>query len=307
MQLYEPLLERDVDGIRRAIAEFRQTRTTEELFSAVARFAVLAYAPAQHAKHAVLTCLSALDTGLTDDLVTGCAIYAAKARQPWSEPPIPDPPPLDEGQPENLDDRLAGERWLARRYRNDDFARELFTTASEDLSDLGHKLIMASAAWRLASLFPGAARFATLRIAVWEMTAYRGETQDASGQAVDVEPLFARLIDTMIANDGDIVTAHSIFLLDAALQTGQEDVIGRVARHLTRGEGTPVDVTRTDKIASPPLRPYDFAKDCGALLKCHAIAERRRAQFPSLDFDGMIAVAQHNLDHSESLEDFPFA
>jgi hypothetical protein len=304
-QLYEPLLERDVDGIRRAIAEFRQTHTTEELFSAIARFAVLAYAPAQHAKHAVLTCLSALDVGLTDELVTECAIYAAKARQPWSEPPIADPPAIDEGLPENLEERLAGERWLARRYRNDDFARELFSAASGDLSDLGHKLIMASAAWRLATQFPDAARFATLRIAVWEMTAYHGDPQNVSSDSVDVGPLFARLIDTMISNEGDIVSGHAIFLLDAALQTGQDDVIGRVSRSL--GEAVTRLPPNIPTSQHPNVEPYDLARDCGSLLKCHAIAKRQRARFPSLDFDGMIAAAQYNLDHSESLEDFPFA
>ncbi len=42
VNLYEPLLERDVAGIRAAIREFRQSHSTQELFETIARFAVLA-------------------------------------------------------------------------------------------------------------------------------------------------------------------------------------------------------------------------------------------------------------------------
>ena len=75
MNLYDPLLERDVDGIRAATREYRRDHTSDELFQAVARFALLAYSPSQHGKHAVISCLSARElrgeTGERyDDLLT---------------------------------------------------------------------------------------------------------------------------------------------------------------------------------------------------------------------------------------------
>ena len=91
--LYDRLIERDIDAIPAAVRRFRDTATSDELFRAIARFAVLAYAPAQHAKHAMLSCLAAFDLrdeagAHDDDLLTECAIYAAQSRQPWSEPPM---------------------------------------------------------------------------------------------------------------------------------------------------------------------------------------------------------------------------
>jgi len=113
MNLYDPLLERDVDGIRAATREYRRDHTSHELFQAVARFALLAYSPSQHGKHAVISCLSAHELRgeageRYDDLLTECAIYAASARQPWSEPPITDPPALDGDEPD--EPRLRAER-----------------------------------------------------------------------------------------------------------------------------------------------------------------------------------------------------
>ena len=95
MKLYEPLIERDLDAIPRAVAEFLDEYSPHELFLAVARFAVLAYAPSQHSKRAVMACRAVWE--LRDafaerwpDALTECARYAAEARQPWSEPPILD-------------------------------------------------------------------------------------------------------------------------------------------------------------------------------------------------------------------------
>src|SRR5260370_30388390 len=138
MSVYEPRLERDESGIRTAIREFRRSHSAEELFTAVARFAVLAYAPSQHAKHAVISCRSAWDIREElgerfDDVITECAIYAAGSRLPWSEPPITDPPAIDAGQRGDIDelrqcvataDRLRAERWLAKRYCDAAFLRE---------------------------------------------------------------------------------------------------------------------------------------------------------------------------------------
>src|SRR5258707_14056248 len=83
----ESFLERDETEIRSAIREFRAGHSSDELFLNVARFAVMAYAPSQHSKHALLACLSAYDIREEcgerwDALLTEWAIYAAQSRQP---------------------------------------------------------------------------------------------------------------------------------------------------------------------------------------------------------------------------------
>jgi hypothetical protein len=85
--LYEPLIERELDAIAPAARAFMEEHSLEELWVAVARFAVLAYAPSQHAKRAVMAARAAHDL-LTFELVVECARYAAESRPPWSEPPI---------------------------------------------------------------------------------------------------------------------------------------------------------------------------------------------------------------------------
>jgi hypothetical protein len=312
MNLYDPLLERDVDGIRAATREYRRDHTSDELFQAVARFALLAYSPSQHGKHAVISCLSAHELRgeageRYDDLLTECAIYAASARQPWSEPPMTDPPALDGDEPD--EPRLRAERWLARRLDTRDFAHEYFTAAADDFEDFGHKLIVAVTAWKLASIFAQQGRYASLRIGVWEMTAYHGQRYEERGNALDTEPLFERLIDHLDANGGDIISAHAIFLLAAALQAGDERVLARVRDYLSgvaAGFGRPDGPDRLKPVPTQ-LPIYRLARDYGALLEMHAVARRLRALFPGLNTDRMLAAAQYNLDHAPSFEEFSFA
>jgi hypothetical protein len=85
--LYEPLIERELDAIVPAARAFAEEHSLEELWAAVARFAVLAYAPSQHGKRAVMAARAAHDLP-TFELVVECARYAAESRPPWSEPPI---------------------------------------------------------------------------------------------------------------------------------------------------------------------------------------------------------------------------
>lgn len=92
-ELYAPLLERDLVAIPRAARAYAAAHSSEALWIAAARFAVLAYAPTQHAKRAVLACRAthALRAELGDrwlDAIIECACYAAQSRLPWSEPPI---------------------------------------------------------------------------------------------------------------------------------------------------------------------------------------------------------------------------
>jgi len=286
--LYEPFLERDEAGIRAAIREFRKNHSSEELFAQVARFAVLAYAPSQHAKHAVICCRSGWDIrdelgDRFDDLIAECAIYAAASRQPWSEPPITDPPALSEDQRGDIQElresvatsnRLRAERWLAKRYRDPDFARDYFAVAADDYEDFGHKLIVAVTAWKLAAIFGDAGRYAALRIGVWEMVAFRGSARPPSGDP----------IVNMLTNNGDIESAHAVFYDDAAREAN----------------GAPA-LAGPDRLKPVhPLPIYRLARDCGAYLKSFSVAKR-------LGDARIIDAAKYNLDHASSLEEFSFA
>jgi len=314
---YDAFIERDLDAIPAVIASFRANHSAEEAWTAVTRFAVLAFAPSQHSKHALLACLSAWDLrddlgDRFDDAIVQCAIYASASRQPWSEPPILDPPKLDPDQRGDLEelraaitasDRLRAERWLAARYRDPDLAHDYFTAASDDFEDLGHKLIVATAAWRLADLLGEKGRFAMLRVGVWEMVAYNGSRESGAGER-SVDSVCAGLVANVIANGGDIVSAHSMFLFDAALQTGDDSVIARVVSHLSSVSGSPTPASRTP--APAPLI-YSFARDYGACLKAHAVAKRLRLRFPNADFDGMLVAVHNNLETSPSSEGMAFA
>src|SRR3954447_24136782 len=308
---YEPLIERDIAAIPAAVAEFRAAHSADETWTSVTRFAVLAFAPSQHSMHALLACLSTWDLreelgGRFDHAIVQCAIYAAASRQPWSEPPMLDPPKIEEDQRGDAgelrqaiaaSDRLRAERWLAKRYTDDDFACDYFAVASDDFEDLGHKLIVASAAIRLADLLGEKGRYAMLRVGVWEMVAVgSGESGVGSG-SYDLDSLCVALVGNVI----DIVSAHALFLFDAALQTNDDAVIARVANHLS-GINSPTPDTRH---ATPEILVYSFARDYGACLKAHAIAKRLRPRFPNADFDGMLAAMYGNLETSS--EEMTFA
>jgi hypothetical protein len=306
--LYEALLERDVAAIPATVRAYRDEHGSEETFKAIGRFAVLAYSPSQHGKHAVLACLAAWDLReepYFDDVVTQCAIYAAEGRQPWSEPPIMTPPALDDDQRGDLaelleaiaaSDRLRGERWLAKRFDDDDLSRDYFAAAADDFDDLGHKLIVADAAWRLVPILGEQGRFAALRLGIWEMTAYHGdEHYEERGEALDAETLFARLVDNFVSARGDIVAAHELFLFDAALGKPVEQ---RVRDYLTKGTGDRGQGTGEGR-GSPVPRPlspvpypvYKLSRDYAEYLKMHALAKRH--PHPAL-----LAAARANLDHA---------
>ena len=119
---YEPLIERDLDAIPAAAHAFLEAHTAEELWTSVTRFAVLAYAPSQHLKRAVMACRAAWVLRESTDFVgmtIECARYASEARQPWSEPPILEPPEPSSSSLEELlaaaraGDLARGEGWLS--------------------------------------------------------------------------------------------------------------------------------------------------------------------------------------------------
>jgi hypothetical protein len=294
--LYEALLERDEAATRRAVESFDDDH---ELFLAVARFAVLAYAPSQHAKHAFLACLAAYD--LRDELgasyremLTECAIYTGGSRLPWSEPPILDPPQVD-AEPD-LDaairdgDRLAAEHWLAYHLDDPDLERKFFDVAARDFEDLGHKLIISRAAWRFVPILGEKGRFALLRAAVWEWTAYRGEEFVERGVDVDRDALIERLVQS----DGSLIATHNVFLLDAALGTHVEH---RVLEYLSTCDET----QQPNNPTTQQLKPYRLARDYAQTLIAHAVATR----IPQVR--AMLPAVHDNLEHSQGFEEWSFA
>ncbi|HYI12483.1 MAG TPA: hypothetical protein VEK57_25745 [Thermoanaerobaculia bacterium] len=97
------MIERELDAIPAAARSFAESQSEEELWVAVARFAVLAYAPSQHAKRAVMAVWAA--HAVRDfagdrwvDWIVECARYSAESRPPWSEPPILDDLAVDESR-----------------------------------------------------------------------------------------------------------------------------------------------------------------------------------------------------------------
>jgi hypothetical protein len=301
--MIDALLERDENRIRATISDYRKTHSIDELFLDVTRFAVMAYAPSQHSKHALLACLSAHDIreecgDRWDSLLTECAIYAAQSRQPWSEPPILDPPPIAADQRGDVEelraavaagDRLRAERWLAKRIDDPALERDYFTVAADDFEDLGHKVIVARAAWRLAEILGEKGRFAVLRLGVWEMCAYKGPAYQERGARAEL----TALIDNALAEGGSVEAMHNVFLFDAAIGTPVEE---RVCDYLGS-----LPMKRGDAFTSRRDVPiYRLARDYGAYLKSFAVTKRQR-DIRILD------AAKYNLEHGASFEEFSFA
>ena len=189
MKLYEPLIERDLDAIPRAVREFLDESSPHELFLAVARFAVLAYAPSQHSKRAVMACRAAWD--LRDamgekwpDLLIECARYAAESRRPWSEPPI-----LDAIE-------VPDENELRARAKGD--ALLMLDTALALLPVLGEK-----------------GKGALLRMPVEEMEAAPNAPDDPTDS---IETLVQRVVDT----NGSIDTVREVFIWSARHPTTRQ-------------------------------------------------------------------------------------
>jgi hypothetical protein len=322
--LYEPMIGRDLEAIPSAVLRFRKTHKAGELFDAVTRFAVLSFSPSQHGKHAVLACLAAHHIREEmaehfDQIMAECAIYAAQSRLPWSEPPITDPPPTENEDPWTDDeiraaiaekDRMRGEKWLARRMREPNLESSFFRVAAEDLSDQGHKLIVAAGAWELAELLGDRGAFATLRIAPIEWTAYSGdEAPPPPERQVDLETALRILIDLLVEEGGSTIAYHRIALFDAALRASRisELPLEEAVRDWLLGGvdlREPSDRTLT---AVPRAPVYRLARDYGGYLQAHAIFRRLRHRFPRVDCRRILSATKFNLDHGPSFEDWSFA
>jgi hypothetical protein len=270
-ELYEPLIERDAEAFSAVAHAYLETHSAEELWVAVTRFAVLAYAPSQHAKRAVMACLAAHDA-LDVEMIVECARYAADSRQPWSEPPILDPPEPSPGDVEELraamreGDRLRAERWLSARLADADVA----------LRDLVHcdALLMLDTVRGLLPLLGEKGRYALLRIPVWELVA------DPSARDEDT-PIATRIARAVEAN-GSPEAVTPVFVECAGIVGAFES--GGVA-------------------AALHIQPYRLARDYAQTLIAHHYAPRLSSEHASQ----LLHAVHYNLEHGESFADWSFA
>lgn len=319
--LYEPLIERDVEAIPRRVAEFAAEEGVQALFEAIARFSYLAYSPSQHGKHAFLSVVAAHDVRepLGErfvDLLAECAIYAAQSRQPWSEPPITDPPVVtDHDVPlaRALDSRSRelGEQWLAARFRAEHFSAEFFVSASRDLADFGHNLTVAGGAWRLAEILGSADRYPLLRVALLEWLA-QTESEPPRPAGSSLDEIMRRVCNAVVSEEGSLISFHLLELMDSALTATETSgdreivngVLGYVASQLESFE------EKSGILLPPPSVEdcvYRLGRDYGAVLLAHSIRIRRAARFPDVDFNGVCGAAARNRDSAASSEEWSFA
>ena len=270
-ELYEPLIERDFDAFPPVAHAFLRSHSAEELWIAVTRFAVLAYAPSQHAKRAVMACLAARDD-LDVDMIVECARYAAESRQPWSEPPMLDPPQASSGAIEELraamaeGDRLRAERWLAARLEDADAA----------LRDLVHcdALLMLDTALGLVPHLGDKGRFALFRMPAWELIA----DPDARDDDTPLDTLVARAVEANGAPDAVTPVFVECAGNAGAIQSG-------------------------DAVAALHIAPYRLARDYAQTL----IARRYARRLPPALAEQLLHAVHHNLEHGESFADWSFA
>jgi hypothetical protein len=267
-ELYEPLIERDFDAFRVAAHAYLESHAIEELWVAVTRFAVLAYAPSQHAKRAVMACLGARDA-LDVEMILECARYAAESRQPWSEPPLLDPPEPSSGDAGELraamrdGDRVRAERWLSARLEDAD-------TALRDLVHCDASLMLDSAVELLPHLGEKG-RYALLRMPVWELIA----DPDAREEGAPLETLIARAVESNGAPDA--VTA----------------VFYAIAPH-----PSPLPAS-----GARGLDAYRLARDYAQTLIARHYARRLARPLA----EQLLHAVHYNLEHGESFADWSFA
>jgi hypothetical protein len=318
-ELYEPLLERRIDRIAPTLEQFAREHGPESALTAVLRFAVATFAPSEHALHAMLAAHSAATMPpelRTLDVLSACATYAAESRLPWSEPPLPDPPPIPEDwtfSEKELDeavgrgDRLAAEQWLTGAMRAEDFSGQFFSAAARRLDESGHNLVVAVAVWDLAAMAPEEARFQLLRLATWEWTANgmaaRPTVREGAGREV-----FTELFNRFLAERGAIVPFNEIALFDAALATtrilGDDRIERSVLQRLERSEsGIPGELP-----TARPAPAYRLARDFGEYLKAQAMAPRLESgNLPRFDREAFLDAAAWNLANAPSFEEWSFA
>lgn len=260
----------------------------------MARFAILAYAPSLHSKHAVIAALSAYELrdslgSRWSDLLIEVARYAAETRQPWSDAPILDPPAVDSNEPRDLHalrnaidshDRPAAERWLAARL--DDCADDLLTVAAEHIE----AFLLTAAALKLSTILGNKGRYAALRIAIWDMLS----APPTGPSSPPLNDLRSKLLASAIAEKGSIESVNAVFLYDAAKNSVAFE---RVSSHLSALE-LKTGTAELPRFSAPAI--YRLARDYGQHLRACAIGDER-----------LKPATAYNLANAPSFADWSFA
>jgi len=218
-ELYEPLIERDLDGFREAA----RALPSDDLWIAVARFAVLAYAPSQHSKRAVMAVRAAYDVRgeAWRDLIFECARYAAESRQPWSEPPILED--LDVPSEEELRSRATGDALL------------MLDTAVALIPLLGEK-----------------GRAALLRMPMMELEAHEPQIHES----------LDALIERAIAERGSIESVRDVFVALVAREwsAGVPPADAKASRAFARAAARDAAASAAETAALPYRLARDYAQ-----------------------------------------------
>lgn len=280
--VYLPLIERDFDAIPAAMRDYLAGASAEDLWAAVTRFAVLAFAPSLHSKRVLAACRSARELSTTwgarwPELLAECARYAAESRPAWSEPPPLDPPPVDGGAPpadlaEALaaGDRHAAERWLAANLDSAD--RTLVRMAT------GETLLLLDSVLALEEPLGGKSRYPLLRTVVWDLLSSPPEPEQPG--------TLEELTSAARHERGAVDRITAVFVAEA----------GRRLR-----EGVPVEPR--DQAADVPFEPYRLSRDFGQTLIAHAVA-RRLAPAAARS---LLDAVRDNLLHGESFSEWSLA
>jgi hypothetical protein len=303
--LYEPLIERDLDAIPDAARAFLETHAEEDLWIAVARFAVLAYAPSQHAKRAVMAVRVAWDLvgpagsainspgvipskvegspaveqrspGSTRDSATALGMTRQEDSVTWaiecaryaaaSRMPWSEPPILDPPPP---DASLSLQEVIASgdRSRGERWLSAHLDDAERELREVarGDALLLLETALALEQRLGSKGRYALLRIVMAELMANPEHTTES----------LDTLVAKAIASNGAIEDVSALFVAASGLPPLRD---------------------------ARPLQPYRLARDYAQTLIAHHVART----LPSRA-DEFVDAVHHHLEHGESFAEWSFA
>lgn len=265
--LYEPLLERDLDALPRTLDRYLKTHDERSLFVAIARFAVLAFAPSLHSSRSLLAMRAAWDLREVQprwrELLLACAAYASYVRPPWSEPPLLER--SDRALPLTFleeairaGDRSAADAWLAG---NVDEAADLLASLAR-----GEALLVLDAARTLGPLLGAPGRHALMRAVVLSLFS------DSSEPSLPIDDLVLKAVEAR-----------------ASIESVR-DVLVWCARN--DGETA---------VALEPVEAYSLPRDFAQTLLVHASIRRLPAR---VDHAALLAAVHENLQHGDDYTDW---
>lgn len=265
--LYEPLLERDLDAIPRAFDRYLKAHDETELWTAIARFAVLAFVPSPHSSRALMATHAAWvvrpATPHWKDLLIACAVYTASARPAWSEPPILERSPVAQAREQLLEAVAQNDQATALAWLSGNVDRA--ETALQEVAR-GDARLMLETARELEPLLGAHGRHALMRAVVLSLFGDRNES------SLPIESLVQRAIESR-----------------GAIETVREVLVWCAAEGGARN-GAPVAATS-----------YPLGRDFAQTLLVHANVSRLP---PHVDANALLAAVHENLQHGDDYSDW---